>query len=274
MSTLIAEEVAIAPDGAFVSDNDVRSSPVSWGAIAAGAIASAGFSLLLVHLGVGLGLSAVSPWTTNASSTTISVATGISVCLIAVLAGALGGYITGRLRTSPVGLHTDETYFRDTAHGFVTWAFATLISAAAIAAVGTVIVGSTAAGVASNPNATNAYYSDMLFRTDRPTAPPASPGAQASNEEINRILARGLAQGATLSPADRTYVAERVAARTGLSQPEAEQRVDSVMTQAKTAADEARRAAAKTALWMAAALLCGAVCSAFAAAEGGRERDE
>src|SRR5581483_7284981 len=156
MSTLIAEEVAIAPAGAFVSDNDARSSPISWSAIAAGAVASAGFSLFLLHLGIGLGLSAVSPWS-GPSSTTMSIATGISVCLLAVLAGALGGYITGRLRTSPVGLHTDETYFRDTAHGFVTWAFATIISAAVIASVASSVVGSTAQGVASNPNATDAY---------------------------------------------------------------------------------------------------------------------
>jgi len=273
MSTFAAEEVAIVPGEAIMPDN-ARTSPVSWAAIAAGAIASAGFSLFLLHLGVGLGLSAVSPWWANPSSTTISIATGISVCLIAVLAGALGGYVTGRLRTAPVGLHTDETYFRDTAHGFVTWAFATLISAAVIAAVGTTVLGSTVQGVASNPNATNAYYSDMLFRTDRPAPAPATPAAQASNEEINRILARALAQGASLSAADRTYVAERVAARTGLSQADAEKRVDDVMTQAQNAADAARRAAAKVALWMAAALLCGAVCSAFAAAEGGRERDE
>jgi len=273
MSTLIAEEVAIAPAGAFVSDNDARSSPISWSAIAAGAVASAGFSLFLLHLGIGLGLSAVSPWS-GPSSTTMSIATGISVCLIAVLAGALGGYITGRLRTTPVGLHTDETYFRDTAHGFVTWAFATIISASIVAAAATTVMGSAAQGLASNPNAANAYYSDMLFRTDRPTTAPATPAAQASNEEINRILARGMAHGGTLAPADRTYVAERVAARTGLSQADAEKRVDDVMTQAKNAADTARRAAAKTALWMAAALLCGAVCSAFAAAEGGRERDE
>jgi hypothetical protein len=273
MSTFVAEEVAIVPDEAIMPD-DARSSPVSWSAIAAGAIASAGFSLFLLQLGVGLGLSAVSPWSTNASSTTISVATGISVCLIAVLAGALGGYITGRLRTSPVGLHTDETYFRDTAHGFVTWAFATIISASIVAATASSLMGSVAQGAISNPNATNAYYSDMLFRSDRPTTPPATPAAQASNEEINRILARGLAQGGTLAPADRTYVAERVAARTGLSQPDAEKRVDDVMTQARNAADQARRAAAKLALWMAGALLCGALCSAFAAAEGGRERDE
>src|SRR5207253_3213933 len=99
---------------------------------------------------------------------------------------------------------------------------------------------------------TNAYYSDMLFRSDRPTAAPATPAAQASNEETNRILARALAQGGTLAAADRTYVAGRVAQRTGLSQAEAEQRVDSVINQAKSAADEARRAAAQIALWMAA----------------------
>jgi hypothetical protein len=114
----------------------------------------------------------------------------------------------------------------------------------------------------------------MLFRSENPTAAPAGPGAQASNDEIGRIWSRGLASGGQLPAADRTYIAQRVAARTGLSQEEAQRRVDTVVTQAKTAADEARKAAAKTAFWMAAALLCGALAASFAAAEGGRERDD
>jgi hypothetical protein len=274
MSTFIAEEqVAVVPD-AILADDMARASAVSWGAIAAGAVATAGLSLFLLQLGVGLGLSSISPWSTGNSTTAISVATGISVCLIAVLASALGGYIVGRLRTASLGPHTEETYFRDSAHGFVAWAFATIISASVIAAAATSVMGSAALGVGANPNQTTAYFSDMLFRSDRAAPPPATPAAQASNDETNRILTRAFTHGGNLSTPDRTYVAERVAARTGLSQGDAEQRVDTVMTQAKATADEARSAAAKIALWMAAALLCGALASAFAAAEGGRERDE
>jgi ribosomal protein L17 len=83
-----------------------------------------------------------------------------------------------------------------------------------------------------------------------------------------------MTRGGALTTEDRSYIVQRVAARTGLSQEEAQRRVDTVVTQAKIAADEARKAAAKTAFWMAAAMLCGALAAAFAAAAGGRERDD
>jgi hypothetical protein len=117
----------------------------------------------------------------------------------------------------------------------------------------------------------------MLFRSDKPDAgQPAAgaPNAQNPNDEVGRIVTRSLTTSGGLSAADRTYVAQRVAARTGLPQDQAEKRVDDVITQAKNAADQARKAAAKIALWMAAAMLCGALAAAFAAAEGGRERDD
>jgi hypothetical protein len=249
---------------------------VSWGAIAAGGIAAAGFSLFLFELGAGIGLSAVSPWSTPPSGTTISVAAGISICLISIMASALGGFIAGRLRTRWVGLHSDETYFRDSAHGFLAWAFATVLMAAVAGLAATSILGGAAKGAASNPALVpdTPYYTDMLFRSDNPTAPPASPGAQVSNDEVGRVLNRTLTTGGSLSPADRTYVAQRVAARTGLPQDQAERRVDEVVTQAKNAADQARKAAAKLAFWMAGAMLAGALAAAFAAAEGGRERDD
>jgi ribosomal protein L17 len=137
------------------------------------------------------------------------------------------------------------------------------------------MIGSAAQGAAANPGLApdSSYYTDMLFRSDRPLAPPATPAAQSSNDEVGRIMGRALTRGSALPPNDRTYVAQRIAARTGIPQDEAERRVDTVVTQAKTAADEARKAAAKIAFWMAAALLCGALAASFAAAEGGRERD-
>ena len=105
-------------------------SAVSWGSIAAGAITAAAVSLALVALGVGLGLSAVSPWTdTGVSASTFKVTAGVYLVLVAVMSSAIGGYLSARLRTKWVGIHTNEAFFRDTAHGFVAWAFATIISA-------------------------------------------------------------------------------------------------------------------------------------------------
>ncbi len=76
-----------------------------------------------------------------------------------------------------------------------------------------------------------------------------------------------------MSGDDRAYVSRggRAAARAG--QQEAEQRVNQVITQAKAAVDESRKAALKLALWMTAALFMGAFAASLAATEGGGLRD-
>ena len=271
MVTVASVETAVVP-------NESSKSAVSWAAVAAGGVAACAFSLFLSQLVAGLGLVAVSPWSgQGVSSTTLSVAGGIGLILMAVMASALGGYIAGRLRTKWVGIHGDETYFRDTAHGLLAWAFATVLTAAVLAAATTAIVSSVTQGATQGAAANagpladrNAYYVDALFRSDRP-APDGN--QQASAAEGSRILARGVTPGSSLAAGDRARLAQLVAQRTGLSQQEAEQRVDAVINQAKAAADDARKAAAKLALWMAAALLAGALSASLAAVEGGRERD-
>ena len=277
MATVVTEEVSVVPTGRFGGGDESRASAASWGAIAAGGFAAAGFSLFLFELGTGIGLAVANPWANSSpSGTTMSIVAGISLCLISIMASALGGLIAGRLRTRWVGLHTDETYFRDTAHGFLAWAFAAVLMAAVAGLAATSVIGGAAKGAASNPGLVpdSSYYTDMLFRSDKPDAGQPASNAQSSNDEVGRIVTRSLTSSGGLSQADRTYVAQRVAARTGLPQDQAEQRVDQVITQAKNAADEARKAAAKVALWIAAAMLCGALAAAFAAAEGGRERDD
>jgi hypothetical protein len=269
MSTLVTEQIAVVPE-------ESGRSAVSWAAIAAGGVAAAGFSLFLLELGAGIGLSVVSPWSSAPpSATAITATVGVCVILISVMASALGGFIAGRLRVRWAGVHTDEIFFRDTAHGLLAWAFATIVSASILASAAGSVLGGAANGITSNPGVVpdTSYYTDMLFRSDRPVTPPNTPAAQSSNDEIGRIVTRSLSAG-QLSSDDRAYVAQRIAARTGLSQQEAEQRVDQVLVQAKAAADTARKAAARTALWMSAALLCGALAAAFAAAEGGKLRDE
>lgn len=262
---------------AVIHHDESSKSAVSWAAIAAGGVAACAFSLFLAELVAGLGLVAVSPWSgRGVSGTTLHVAGGIGLILMAVMASALGGYIAGRLRTKWVGIHGDETYFRDTAHGLLAWAFATVLTAAVLAAATTSIVSSVTQGATqgaaanAGPGAnSNAYYVDTLFRSDRP----AADGNQAGTPEASRLLARAVTPGSSLAAGDRARLAQLVATRTGLSQQEAEQRVDAVINQAKAAADEARKAAAKIALWMAAALLAGALSASIAAVEGGRERD-
>jgi hypothetical protein len=269
----MADVVAIQTD--VLPEESSRSS-VSWGAILAGGIASAAFTLFLVELVAGLGLVMVSPWSNQgASASTLSIAGGIGLILMAVMASALGGYIAGRLRTRWVGIKTDEVYFRDTAHGFLAWAVGTIILATVLASAAGTIVTSVTQGASSNPALVpdrNSYFVDSLFRSDRPA--PGNAAAEQANAEASRLFARAVAPGTEFTANDRTRLAQLVAARTGLSQQEAEQRVDQVITQAKNAADQARRAASKMAFWMAAALLAGALAGSLAAIEGGRERDD
>src|SRR6478609_884107 len=116
---------------AVVVENANSQSAVSWAAVIAGGVAAIAITLLLVALGTGIGLSSVSPWSSsNPSATTFTLLAAIWLIIVQWLSSGLGGYLAGRLRTKWVGLHTDEVFFRDTAHGFLAWALASIIVAA------------------------------------------------------------------------------------------------------------------------------------------------
>ncbi len=268
--------VTVAGVEATVIPNESHRSAVSWAAIAAGAVAACAFSLFLSHLLAGLGLLAVSPWPgSGVSATTFKVSSGIALLAMAVMASALGGYLAGRLRTRWVGIHGDETYFRDTAHGLATWAFATILTASVLASAAAGLASSVTQGVTAGATANastsgrNDYYTDLLFRSDKL----AQNDNQAGIPEASRLLTRAVTPGVDLAATDRARLAQLVAMRTGITQQEAEQRVDAVVNQARAAADDARKAAAKLALWLAAALLAGGLAAGIGAVEGGRERD-
>ena len=122
--------------GAYAGQTPLSASAVSWGAIFAGAAAAAALSLILLILGTGLGLSSVSPWAQNGiSATAFGVSTILWVTMTQVVASGMGGYLAGRLRTKWTSTHADEVYFRDTAHGFLSWAIASLATAALLGSV-------------------------------------------------------------------------------------------------------------------------------------------
>jgi hypothetical protein len=252
---------------------------VSWPAVAAGAVVSCALTLVLLAFGTGLGLSVVSPWAgSGVSATTFKIGTGLYLIVIAMIASSLGGYIAGRLRTRWIGVHSDEVYFRDTAHGFIAWAFASVLGAVLLATPATSLLGGAVTG-ASQGAATAASqsgpmdgYVDALFRSDAPAAPNAG-NTQDSRGEMVRLFTGSFRNGSDLKPADRQYVAKVVAARTGLSQADAEKRVNEVVTQAKADIDAARKAAMQLAFWLTASLLLGAFCASLAATEGGGLRD-
>lgn len=252
---------------------------VSWAAVAAGAIVSCALTLVVLAFGVGLGLSVVSPWGgAGVSATTFKIGTGLYMIVVAMLASSIGGYIAGRLRTRWIGVHSDEVYFRDTAHGFIAWAFATVLGAVLLASPAANLVGGTAGavaqGAASSASSSGPMdgYVDALLRPNAPAAP-STGNAPDPRGELSRLLASSLREGGDFKPADREYISKVVAARTGLSQADAEQRVNGVVTQAKSDLDAARKATAHLAFWLTASLLVGAFCASLAATEGGGLRD-
>ena len=258
-------------------------SAVSWAAIAAGGVATAALTLLLLAFGAGMGFSAISPWSNaGISSETFSLAAGIYLIVVAMLASTIGGYVAGRLRTKWVGVHSDEVAFRDTAHGFLAWAFAAVLGSALLGTAATYLVGGAAQGAAQGAVASqsaggaNEYFVDLLLRPNPAgQSTPAPQGASSDvtvRREVGRIFTRSLREQ-NLSAADRTYLAQLVSSRAGVDQAEADKRVADALNQAKIAADKARSAAAKTALWLTAAMLVGGFAASLAAVEGGQLRD-
>jgi hypothetical protein len=118
-------------------------SAVSWPAIWAGAVVAAAASVVLVALGSGLGYAAISPWS-GTRPETFAISSGIWLLIVQWVASGMGGYVTGRLRTKWAGTHTHEVFFRDTAHGLIPWAVATVIVAGVtlLASVAAAVVGS------------------------------------------------------------------------------------------------------------------------------------
>lgn len=128
---------------------------VDWSAIWAGTAAAIAVTLLLLALGAGFGLASVSAWPgVGAETATFSAGAGIWLIVMQWISSAIGGYLAGRMRTRWHGLHSDETFFRDTAQGLITWSVATIVVA------GVAVLMTTLAGLAAtdpiDPNVTTA----------------------------------------------------------------------------------------------------------------------
>jgi hypothetical protein len=281
-------------------------SAVSWSAVIAGAFVAAALYLALLIAGSGFGFASMSPWPDDgASAATLGISAIVWLVVTQIISAGLGGYLAGRLRTKWVDVHSDEVYFRDTAHGFLVWAVGAVVSAVmlgsgianvaggaaqagatAVSGMGTAAIGSAAAmggGTGGgNQGASQAtdYVVDSLFRSDRPEAGQSD----QAKAEVGRIVTISMARG-TITPEDKTYVAKVIAARAGIDQAAAEKRIDDGINRARQAADEgkkkardaadqARKAAALLALWAFLSLLIGAFSASFAATIGGRARDK
>ena len=255
--------------------HDANPSAVSWAAIFAGATGAAALSLILLILGTGLGLSSISPFTgEGAGAETFGVSTIAWLAFTQLAASGIGGYLAGRLRKRWMSTHIDEVYFRDTAHGFLAWALATLVTAAMLTSVVGSIVGTgakaasavaggaaTAATATAAPAAMNAeksgnggsgYFVDALFRPNSAAAATTAASAPAmasmspnagdngsANAEAGRIFASALQTGA-LPANDASYLGQLVAQRTGMSQADAEKRVADTFASMNSKADQAK----------------------------------
>lgn len=269
---------------------EASASAVSWAAIIGGAFVIAAVTIVLLALGSGLSLSSVSPWPgSGISATSFTVMTAIWLIVVQWLSAGLGGYVTGRLRTHWTGVHSHEVFFRDTAHGLLAWAVASVIGVGLLASAASTAVGggahavtsmaSSAAGQgaaqsAGAGNGIDGYYVDQLFRSDHDAV-----SGQDPRPEATRILAMGLRNG-SVPDNDKTYMAQLVASRTGIAQDDARKRVDILISQeqaaeqkVKAAADQARKAAASLSFYTFFSMLIGAFIASAAAALGGRSRD-
>jgi hypothetical protein len=268
-------------------------SAASWPAIIAGAFVAASATLILITLGSGIGLASISPWHNHGVTVTTFAVTGaIWLILTQWVSAALGGYIAGRLRTRWVGTHTHEVFFRDTAHGLITWAVATVLLAAVLSSslmrgagtAGRAVADVAAAGAQGTMQSSgtpsspvSAYSIDKLFRSAG-----SADGSPATDPrmETGHIVANALADG-SVPDADRAYLVDQVTARTGISKADAQSRVDAFIgtvmqaqAKLKADADAAKKAAAKTSIFLALSMLVGAFIASVAAALGGRLRDE
>jgi hypothetical protein len=244
-----------------------------WNPVLAGAIVAAALSFVLLSFGSAIGLAVASPSSSwRDTSSALALLGGLWLLLTALASFGLGGYLAGRLRTPWSVAAPHEVEFRDGLHGLLVWALAIMIGAAlAFTATRTV------AGRAdlTAPNAATAepllaLELDRLFRSDRR---PAEPGSDTEiRAQAARIITAGLGHTGML-PDDHTYLIRMVAARTGLSQPDAEGRVNQAISQSSEAIAGARHSAVILAFMIAASLMLGAAVAWLAAAFGGQHRD-
>lgn len=283
--------------------------PVSWGAIIAGGVLATALFVLLLSLAAGIGLAIISPWSSaQTMATTAGLGAAIALIVAHLIVFSIGGYVVGRLsQRETVEADVEELRFRDGAHGLMVWAIGYLLSlyvasmavagvAGGVASIGSSLVSGGAQVVSGAALSTASdsgqseqssalgnpidYYVDQILRNPRADTAPQPDGELRA--EFTRIMGRALAAG-ELAPDDRSYLAQRVAARTGQPPADVERRIDETVTQARAsieataeaarnAANTARQAGAFASFWTFMSFLLGAVAAVVAAVIGGNHR--
>lgn len=246
----------------------------NWTPIVLGAVIATAFSSILLAFGatIGLGVTSAAPTWRDASAA-LAILSGLYLIIQAAISFGAGGYIAGRTRTAGVTSQASEIEQRDGLHGLAAWALAVMLGALLAALVGSAaLTRSNSTLPAARTSAAEpllSYEIDRLFRPAR-----RAPNADLTSEraEAGRILLTTSSHSG-ISSEDRAYLAQMVAATTGLAGADAEKRADTAIANAKTAIDRSRRSTVILAFSVAAALLLGAVIAWAAAAAGGRHRD-
>lgn len=265
------------PRAATAAYEPVGFSYIQWGPVIAGAISAAALAFVLHSFGAAIGLAAGSTAPTwRDASMALWLLSGLYLILVALAAYGLGGYVAGRLRAPLTGGSADEIEVRDGAHGLLTWALATLLTALLIGLTVTAMTRLAApsagsAGPAASVAGENiiAYDLDKLFRSERR---PADADMSYTRSEAARVLLTSSSHRGVLAD-DRTYLTRLVAARTGAVLADAERRTDTAIANARDNINRARRSGVILAFMIGAAALLGAAAAWFAAGVGGRDRD-
>jgi hypothetical protein len=268
-----------APNVARTEPVDVARTPslVDWRAIFAGAMIAAGISLTLVAFGSGVGLSVASTAPTwRDSSHWLWMLSGLFLIFISLCSFGFGGYAAGRMRSPTRIAASAETEMRDGMSGLIMWGLAVLLTAVLALGAATTASRQTAssggtAGASASVVGENALATELdeLFRSDRYVVDPT---IEYQRSVAARILLRSSSHDGVPAE-DRAYLATLVRTHTGVSAPEADDRVNRVLADSKDELHRARVAAVMQAFLLAAALLVGAAAAWFAAVEGGRDRE-
>ena len=264
---------------------------VEWGAVFAGALAASAISFVLLTAGAAIGLSLVSPYESESYGRLAGLVAVFWAIAVPILSFLVGGYIAGRMRSAWDVAASDEVQFRDGIHGLLVWSLS-VVAGGVLAFLAASTAAQTSAQVAASAmgdrGAVVAPAVDTLFGasvaqaapapTGEPEATRAAPAGRAAvvdadaRSTVSRTLVAAAAAG-QLSPARKQTLAQIVAERTGLSQAEAEKRVDQAYADAKNAIEKARQAAVLAGLGAVTALLVGLIAAWYAAQRGGHHRD-
>ncbi|MGC1779632.1 MAG: hypothetical protein WBB34_16975 [Xanthobacteraceae bacterium] len=207
-------------------------------------------------------------WAIGVFVTTIVLVTAVSKVENAAANTAIGTLAVGTAGTTAMGQGPSVNYFTDTL----------LRSSPQNAANAGASANDSAAG--SAPASSGATASGTPSASPSNSASQTVASRQPDNQQriqINRILVTSLGPHG-ISNDDRTYLAQLVAEQTGMSQADAQKRVDAVVSQMKQdatqAVETARKAAAYLSFWTFMSLLFGAVCATLGGILGGDLRDE